>query len=133
MVSTFVAACSSDKSPGAADGAVANNGTGGHGTGGSSNGSGGSTGPACAADAGMDGCRRCLANNCCDAYTECLADPQCSKALTKQIACFSGGEEPSFCFGNFTRALAGDSGVIKPVPQCIAISCTAVCGGPGVV
>ncbi|HVW24915.1 MAG TPA: hypothetical protein VHC69_06065 [Polyangiaceae bacterium] len=137
MVATFVAACSSSKSSpsGSPDGAVANNGSGGKGTGGSTaSASGGSSAPSkCAADAGSSGCRACLASYCCDPYTQCHNDPQCEKALQTQIDCFESGEEPSFCFGNFSRALAGDSGVIKPVPACIVTSCTSACGGPGVV
>ena len=135
MVATFVAACSSSKSQsGPSDGAVANNGTGGQGTGGSAGSTGGgSSASMCAADAGSSGCRACLASNCCDAYTQCHNDPQCEKDLQTQIDCFESGQEPSFCFGNFSRALGGDSGVIKPVPACIVTSCTAICGGPGVV
>jgi hypothetical protein len=135
MVATFVAACSSSKSQnGAPDGAVANNGTGGSASGGASSSTGGGPAPSmCAADAGTSGCRACLAQGCCDPYTQCVNDPTCEKALQTQIDCFESGEEPSFCFGNFSRALAGDSGVIKPVPACIVTMCTAACGGPGVV
>jgi hypothetical protein len=137
MVSLLAAACSSDNSKNVADGG-ADNGTGGHGTGGHGGGGGSATGggssaPMCAADTGGDSCRKCLANNCCDEYTMCLGDPKCDKALTTQIACFTSGDEPSFCFGNFARALGGDAGTITPVPACIVSSCTAVCGGPGIV
>lgn len=135
MVSLLAAACSSSKSTSSEDGGVSN------GTGGKKGGSGGSTSAAsggspaamCDADAGTDGCRKCLAMSCCDEYKQCLADPKCSKALTTQISCFTSGDEPSFCFGNFSRALGGDSGIITPVPACVVTSCTAACGGPGVV
>jgi hypothetical protein len=136
MVSLLAAACSSSKSTGSEDSGVSN------GTGGKTSGSGGSSAVSsggsssaamCAADAGANACRACLAMNCCDAYTQCLADPKCNKALTTQIACFTSGDEPSFCFGNFSRALGGDSGVITPVPACIVTSCTPQCGGPGIV
>jgi hypothetical protein len=136
MVSLLAAACSNNNSTGSPD-SGAETGTGGKGSkgsaGGSSNATGGSSSAMCAADAGMNGCRMCLAQNCCDDYTQCLADPKCSKALTTQINCFTSGDEPSFCFGNFSRALGGDAGTITPVPACIVTNCTAACGGPGVV
>jgi hypothetical protein len=135
MVSLLAAACSSSKSTGSEDAGVGN-GTGGKtsGSGGSTSAaSGGSTAAMCAADAGDDGCRKCLANNCCDDYTQCLADPKCSAALKTQIKCFTSGDEPSFCFGNFTRALGGDAGTVTAVPACVITFCTAACGGPGIV
>jgi len=66
-----------------------------------------------------------------------VGDATCSKALTTHIACFTTpGEEPSFCFGNFSRALQGDAGQaagLKPIPVCIIQNCAMACGGPGVV
>jgi hypothetical protein len=143
LVGFVAAACSSDK-PG---GGTADSGSGGDGAatgtgGGKAVGggfaSGGDTSAAmCDADAGSSGCRKCLAQTCCDDYKACLDDKLCSKSLTTQIGCYGApGSETSDCFGAFSRALQGDAGQaagLAPIPICIIKNCSMACGGPGVV
>ena len=147
FLATVVAACSSSESPrseadaGLSGGGEGGKGAGGKATGGKSGGNSGSGGEGgggmvcTTADAGSDNCRQCLAGACCDDLTACLKDDNCTKALADQEACFrTPGQEMSFCFGNFTRALQGDAGESAGVPPlgiCIIQSCRAVCGGPG--
>jgi hypothetical protein len=103
----------------------------------SSSSSGGSTGTKCATDAGADNCRMCLASQCCDRFTDCLATSLCRSALATHEACFQTvGAEPSACFGDFSRTLqgeAGDSAGLDPLAACIITNCRDVCGGPKVL
>ena len=132
LLALAVVSCSSDKSAGTPDGGGgATTGAGGKTSSAGSKGSGGTTANMCAVDAGSSGCRACLAMDCCGDLTGCLADPVCSKALTKHEACFNTpGEDPSACFSELTRTLKGDSGAFPPIAACIVTSCTMICGGP---
>jgi hypothetical protein len=141
LVACVFAACSSKESPAdGGDAGISGGGAGGKSGGQAGKGTGGDgqTGPACTtADAGSDACQACLAKSCCSDFTDCQNDALCTRSLQEHLACFrTPGEEASFCFGNFTRALQGDAGQaagLKPIPICIIMHCSMVCGGPGVV
>jgi hypothetical protein len=92
---------------------------------------------ACGADAGTQICDQCLADQCCDDFKACLADPTCIKSLRGQEACAAiPGADPSDCFGGFTRDLGSDGGINSTgtaIQSCVIFKCHSPCGGPGVV
>ena len=122
--------CSSDESPGNTDG-----GSGGKGSDG--NQSTGGSAPMCEADAGNDGCRKCLARTCCSDYTACVRDSHCNQALETHADCVAvPGAENAACFGDLTRELQGDassSGELPPITRCMLTDCSAACAAPGPV
>jgi hypothetical protein len=140
IMGLFLGACSSDEpTSDPTDGGTGGKGSGGKGSGGKGSGAAGSaaTGGAasmCAADAGGDGCRKCLAAYCCSDYMDCVASPSCTKALDKHAACIAEtGAETAACFGDLTRELQGDAAGLTAIPLCILNSCSASCAGPGPV
>jgi hypothetical protein len=132
FVGLTLGGCSSDESPGNTDGGAGGTGSGGKGSGGDQS-TGGSV-SMCEADAGNDGCRKCMGRNCCSDYTACVRDPVCNKAVDTHADCVEvPGAENAACFGDLTRELQGDAAGLHPITLCMLNGCSAACAAPGPV
>jgi hypothetical protein len=139
LLGSLGVACSSDGGkPTTAANSGGASGSGGAAESGGTSGSGGTAPAVCSVDAGAfaaAGCQTCLEQQCCTSFQECLGDATCAEALNVHAACFlTPKQDPSYCFGNFNRAVSGDAGQLRPpILSCIVVQCSAACGGPQIV
>lgn len=85
----------------------------------------------CAADAGSDECRTCMAAVCCDTYAACMNDAACAEGFIKHRECWTdpANTEPYECFPTFARSVPDAASILGTMVTCILGTCD-MCGGP---